>query len=1006
MNPLFALAPLCCVASVHAANLSSTATPDGESAYENFQTDAALFRISKNAWAVDGFGNHRALVQVESPHAYSSVRLPWRRADLRQAEKRIIILSPDGAPLDNISIAQQDSESATIVFDSRAGAGEYQIYYLPHKYRRKWGDARYGEPWNDYFLEAYQASPEWMAGLEKSEPLPAELIAFESRTRFDYFTPMGLIATGAEVAKLREKYSQNPVVFPEDRAFPIRLRKQLPAKWGLEGEAKEEFSGHAARNEYYTWQLGLWAAREELKGVKLVFSDFKSGEKGAEASIPAAEFTCFNQEGVDWDGSILDIPVNVSQDAVQALWCGVQIPRDAAVGCYEGTVTVTGKNFPSQVIAVKLNVGKNVLEDKGDGDLWRHSRLRWLNSQIGVDEKPVAPYAEMRVNGNQIQLADKTLTLQDNGLIAQVAAGDKKLLASPIAFKISSPSQEISWSKPELRITQQDTGLVTWTSTSRAEGLELRCDARAEYDGYINFKLTLRSEKDTALSSTELALDYSPYASSYFMGLGYKGGLTPKTHLWKWDGPSDSCWTGGEKLGAHLELRGGSYHGPLLADYKPAPPAPWYNGGKGTVSVDRHSASAELRAQTGAYELAAGEAISYEFSVLLTPVKPLDTKHHFSQRYFHSLPEMFNEAGAEGANIANIHHSRSLNPVINYPFIVQEPLKKFIKEQHAQDRKVKLYYTIRELTNYTTEIHALMSLNGEIFADGRGYGTPWHMEHLVEGYRPAWYTELPNDEADAALVLSGFSRWINYYLEGMRWMFENYEIDGIYMDDVSFDRNVMKRMRKIMAQYRPEALVDLHSNTNYSKGAMNQYTDFFPYVDRLWFGEHFKYAEMDADEWFVTFSGIPMGVMSEMLQDGGNRYLGMVYGTTGRHSYSKYNPAPIWALWRSFGIAEAEMIGYWSEQPAVLTGSDDIKATAFVKKGEKVLIALGNFSHEEQACQLSIDWTALGLDATSARVHMPAIEDFQTAKEVDLTKPISITGQEGVILLLENDTRK
>ena len=46
-------------------------------------------------------------------------------------------------------------------------------------------------------------------------------------------------------------------------------------------------------------------------------------------------------------------------------------------------------------------------------------------------------------------------------------------------------------------------------------------------------------------------------------------------------------------------------------------------------------------------------------------------------------------------------------------------------------------------------------------------------------------------------------------------------------------------------------------------------------MDRLWFGESFKYNQMRPDEWLVTFSGIPFGVMSEMLQDGGNRFLGM-----------------------------------------------------------------------------------------------------------------------------------
>jgi hypothetical protein len=116
------------------------------------------------------------------------------------------------------------------------------------------------------------------------------------------------------------------------------------------------------------------------------------------------------------------------------------------------------------------------------------------------------------------------------------------------------------------------------------------------------------------------------------------------------------------------------------------------------------------------------------------------------------------------------------------------------------------------------------------------------------------------------------------------------------MDDVAFDRDVMKRMRKIYAQYKPTAIIDLHSNTGYSIGPTNQYAGFFPYVDRLWLGESYKYNQLKPDEWFVTFSGIPFGQMSEMLQDGGNRFLGMVYGATARHSYGRFSPAPVWKL--------------------------------------------------------------------------------------------------------------
>ena len=323
----------------------------------------------------------------------------------------------------------------------------------------------------------------------------------------------------------------------------------------------------------------------------------------------------------------------------------------------------------------------------------------------------------------------------------------------------------------------------------------------------------------------------------------------------------------------------------------------------------------------------------------------------------------------------------------------------FIKHEHEFGRKVKLYYTIRELTNYVQEIYALKSLKHEIFVSGPGYGLPWHCEHLIDDYRAAWYSEMPNETSDAALVLNGFSRWINYYLEGLRWMFENYDLDGIYMDDVSFDRPVMKRMRKIMNQYHPGALIDLHSNTWYSVGPANQYTGFFPYVDRLWFGESFKYNEMHPDEWFVTFSGIPFGVMSEMLQDGGNRFLGMVYGTTARHSYGKYSPAPVWALWKSFGIEEAKMLGYWDEACPIKTSDPEVKATAYVKP-DKVLISIGNFSNQDKSIHLTFDWKALGMNEATVSLEAPFVKDFQQASTFKLDDRIPVKSKEGWLLVL------
>ena len=208
-------------------------------------------------------------------------------------------------------------------------------------------------------------------------------------------------------------------------------------------------------------------------------------------------------------------------------------------------------------------------------------------------------------------------------------------------------------------------------------------------------------------------------------------------------------------------------------------------------------------------------------------------------------------------------------------------------------------------------------------------------------------------------------------------------------------------MRKIMEEYHPGALIDLHSNTAYSRGPMNQYTDFFPYIDRIWFGESFRYNEMKPDEWFVTFSGMPFGQMSEMLQDGGNRFLGMVYGTTARYSpeTDEKSPVPIWKLWKSFGIDNAKMLGYWDIECPVKTSIDLVKATVYLKQ-DSMLIAIGNFDTKDQSVKLSVDWNKLGWKSKDFKCTTPEILNYQKAQTVDINSSFSIKAKEGLILLI------
>ncbi len=966
--------------------------PDGESQYEPFAPDGIPFTVAARSWDFDSLGSQRAVVRVPEGKAGDvRVKIPWRRGDLNPGAKGIVVCeAATGRRVEQVVVAGVNPAEGAVSFTAPA-AGDYYVYYLPAKFRPGYDEMRFTR-WNDY-LPAASPSPDTKSRFERSTLV--EVVCFESRTRFDFFTPMGLIATPAEEQALLEQTSDDFLIFTEDRAFPIRLAHHLPARWAGRQLDSPGFSGEALRNEYYCFQIGLWAARQEIQDVKLTFSDLKDGSR----VIPASAITCFNLEGTGWDGQPLTLSVNVPQGRVQALWCGVDLSAGVKPGTYQGTVTLSARDQAPREIALSIRVLSKNLPDRGDGDLWRHARLRWLNSTIGTDSLPVAPYGAMQLDGRRVTATGKEVLLDGNGLPSSIEINDRSVLSKPLRFVVTTDTGDVVFAAENFSACRPADGLVEWSASSVQEGIAFDCRASMEYDGYLRYTLNVSSEKPVTVKNIRLEANYAPESSAYFMGVGYDGGTRPERWSWDWKPYLwDSFWMGGALSGLHTELLGGAYHGPLHRDYTSDPPASWYNGGAGKVLVE----GPRTVVSTGRTSLAS-EPRRFEFSLLITPQKPVDTRKQFSMRFYHGEPKAAAKelAVSEGANIVNIHHSYDLNPYINYPFVVRDSLKSFIDAEHAQGRKVKLYYTIRELTNHAVELHALRSLGYEILKDGPGHGAPWMTEHLVDEYWPAWYTAFEDQDVDAALVLTGFSRWINYYLEGLRWMFENYGLDGIYMDDVSFDRPVMKRIRKIMETYHPGAIIDLHSNTGYSHGPANQYAGFLPYVDRLWFGEWFHYDEFTPDQWFVQVSGIPFGPMSEMLQGGGNRFLGAVYGMTNRHSWTPVSPAPVWKLWDEFGIADARMVGYWDEAPAVTADQPGVRATAFVKEGE-TLISVGNFSDRDISARLDIDFQALGLDPARVECVLPEVKDFQAQGLYRPGEPIAIPAKQGKLLILKN----
>jgi hypothetical protein len=217
---------------------------------------------------------------------------------------------------------------------------------------------------------------------------------------------------------------------------------------------------------------------------------------------------------------------------------------------------------------------------------------------------------------------------------------------------------------------------------------------------------------------------------------------------------------------------------------------------------------------------------------------------------------------------------------------------------------------------------------------------------------------------------------------------------------------MLKRIRKVMNEVKPGCILDLHSNTGFSKGPAIQYTEYFPYLDKLWFGESFQYDKMSPANWFVEVSGIPFGHIGDMLHGGGNPWRGMVYGMTVRHPWLTEgvtcDPRSIWKVWDSFGIAKSKMVGYWDDKPVVTTGNQDVKATVYVRQ-DKILISVASWAEKSVDIKLGIDWDTIRMDKSKVTLIAPEIENFQPGRVFEMDEAITLEPMKGWLIIVESE---
>lgn len=645
------------------------------------------------------------------------------------------------------------------------------------------------------------------------------------------------------------------------------------------------------------------------------------------------------------------------------------------------------------------------VKNRGYDDLWRLSRLKWLNSDLYMDDRVVSPYLSPELSQGRQKILGRELELGAGGLPAQIYSKfdeaiqttesvQKKLFAKESEFQIDG-----SPLPPGKSCSRLFNNRIENETLSESEAYSACVSSVLRYDGMIEYSVRITPKRDFIANNVSLDFYIDPDCTSLMHGLGHRASAAEEL-AFRWDDQKqqDSIFIGSVNCGMRLKLKAENYRRPLInIFYKNLPlriPAEtWDNNGMGGISVINADNCTKIRAYTGRFVFKKNVVRNFIFELHITPLKPIDYKKAFSVRYCHNnkLRDEIKEidtAQKNGLTHVIFHQGNMIMPFINYPFYEVDRLKNAVRYAQQKGIGIKLYYTEREHSNHMAETFVYKALGDEIILRKKGVSHSWQKEvpqwltdNFGDDIIPGWFVKYKHgkykNDHDISFIVRPDTRLDNYYVEGLNWLVDNIGIKGIYIDDTSLDRTTLERAKKVLS--KTDGLIDMHMWNHEETRAgdvscMNLYTELLPFLDSVWLGEGFFYKKYSPEYMLAEVSGIPYGVTGQMLEGGGDLYLGMLYAMNNRYGWHYKNAVDMYKIWDDFGIEDSSMLGYWHSKNPVRTDNPSVLATIYLKHNE-ALLCFYNFSNNSESFNILIDNKALGFipkTALKIRFHKKA----------------------------------
>lgn len=490
-------------------------------------------------------------------------------------------------------------------------------------------------------------------------------------------------------------------------------------------------------------------------------------------------------------------------------------------------------------IAATVECGGATAAPDDNSRFWQLGTMAWLDSSLGIDDSVITrPYSPLSLDAATatISCRGRSVRVGTNGLPAEIVSSGRAVLSSPMAFTTVDQGyhdrvfpDDAASSPPRIAL-QHGGSTATWTTLVTVGGVQHVVEGSVDYSCYVNIGVVVTGPAiPLQVNNTALTIQLPASISRFASGaaLGDDGALFPKGNAssldWRWcvDGTSSPLctgwrtWLGDVDAGIFVKLKG-----PEVAWNQAtggtSPPWSWSNGGLGGIRFRESSADSAstvtMEAFSGPRNISDGPIV-YNFSLSITPVKG-DYLHtaegkveHYHTRHFHvpygqwDPPDPATLQKSLGITTIILHQSNSLNPYIDYPLhpAVTPRLKAYVEAAASVGVLVKLYFTLGQLSNHAVELFAFVGLNGEVFLQnssdlppdpgpslqgmgGTLMGNEWLEEHMVTGYKGGWFTLNPGGEEDASISDNTTGRFMNYYVEGQQYLFNEVGIAGLYYD--------------------------------------------------------------------------------------------------------------------------------------------------------------------------------------------------------------------------------